>query len=326
MDRWSSAGGLRGKLSSRWVSWRHVCYSQRERCEVTTQCERREWVEVKVEWKEKQRTLRFQPHSTTLHNLNNAMNTSPSASLHALLLLSDSALPLGSFAFSSGLESFLAHNKQHHASSVSAKVQAFEAFLEHSLANVASTALPYVLTAYHHAEQLEDLDNDFDASTPCTVARRASITQGRALLTIWERVLSASASSSADSREAAKALTTFATASKTCKPDLYGLQSNSHFPPLFGLTCRALSLAESETAYLFLLNHAKALLSAAVRASVLGPYQSQSVLASEKLQRCIATCIKRESGRTAEEAAVTSPVMDLWMGRHELLYSRIFNS
>ena len=31
------------------------------------------------------------------------------------------------------------------------------------------------------------LDNDFDASTPCTVARRASIAQGRALLTVWER-------------------------------------------------------------------------------------------------------------------------------------------
>ncbi|KAK5691652.1 hypothetical protein LTR97_011649 [Elasticomyces elasticus] len=270
--------------------------------------------------------LSEQPHFVNLHKLNNAMNTSPSASLHALLLLSDSALPLGSFAFSSGLESFLAHNKQHHASSVSAKVQAFEAFLEHSLANVASTALPYVLTAYHHSEQLEDLDNDFDASTPCTVARRASITQGRALLTIWERAFSASVSSSADSQEAGEALTAFATASKTCKPDLYGLQLNSHFPPLFGLTCRALSLAESETAYLFLLNHAKALLSAAVRASVIGPYQSQSVLASEKLQRCIATCIKRETARTAEEAAVTSPVMDLWMGRHELLYSRIFNS
>ncbi|KAK4893159.1 hypothetical protein LTR27_008499 [Elasticomyces elasticus] len=322
MDWWSSAGALGGKLSSRLD---FLATGPPPRSENGVKSQR----SVKGEStrnRDDSNALSEQPHSINLYKLNNAMNTFPSASLHALLLLSDSALPLGSFAFSSGLESFLAHNKQHHAFSVSAKVQAFEAFLEHSLANVASTALPYVLTAYHHSEQLEDLDNDFDASTPCTVARRASITQGRALLTIWERALSASVSSSADSQEAAKALTAFATASKTCKPDLYGLQLNSHFPPLFGLTCRALSLAESETAYLYLLNHAKALLSAAVRASVLGPYQSQSVLASEKLQRCIATCIKRESGRTAEEAAVTSPVMDLWMGRHELLYSRIFNS
>lgn len=33
------------------------------------------------------------------------------AALHTLLLLADSALPLGSFAFSSGLESFLAHHR-----------------------------------------------------------------------------------------------------------------------------------------------------------------------------------------------------------------------
>ncbi|TKA72287.1 hypothetical protein B0A55_06192 [Friedmanniomyces simplex] len=256
------------------------------------------------------------------------MTATPSPSLHALLLLSDSALPLGSFAFSSGLESFLAHNKTRHSTS-SSKTRAFETFLEHSLANVASTALPYVLAAYHDdptLDRLEELDNDFDASTPCTVARRASTTQGRALLAIWERALSTSVSPSPDSQAAAKVLSAFATASKTSKPDVYGLQINAHFPPLFGLTCRALALSEAETAYLFLLNHAKALLSAGVRASVLGPYQSQAVLASARLQECIKTCIKLQDGRQVEDASVTAPVMDLWMGRHELLYSRIFNS
>jgi urease accessory protein UreF len=108
------------------------------------------------------------------------------ASLHALLLLSDSALPLGSFAFSSGLESFLAHRKQPNTQQ---RTKAFNLFLNHSLSNLASTALPYVLSAYHDASILEDLDNDVDASTPCTVARRASIAQGKALLTIWERAL-----------------------------------------------------------------------------------------------------------------------------------------
>jgi hypothetical protein len=108
------------------------------------------------------------------------------ASLHALLLLSDSALPLGSFAFSSGLESFLAHRKQPNTQQ---RTKAFNLFLNHSLSNIASTALPYVLSAYHDATILEDLDNDVDASTPCTVARRASIAQGKALLTIWERAL-----------------------------------------------------------------------------------------------------------------------------------------
>lgn len=245
--------------------------------------------------------------------------TSPS--LHALLLLSDSALPLGSFAFSSGLESFLAHNKHKHTNA-SAKLQAFDHFLEHSVANVASTALPYVISAYHDPTRLQDLDNDFDASTPCTVARRASTSQGRALLAIWERALSSSATTSA----AATEVTNFAALFKISKSDVFGLQLNGHFPPLFGAVCCALGLSEDDTAYLFLLNHAKAVLSAAVRASVLGPYHSQAMLASENLQASIKTCITRERPRKVEHAAVTVPVMDLWMGRHELLYSRIFNS
>ncbi|KAF2484593.1 hypothetical protein BDY17DRAFT_316389 [Neohortaea acidophila] len=252
--------------------------------------------------------------------------------LHALLLLSDSALPLGSFAFSSGLESFLAHHKHNSASH---RLQAFDHFLEHSVANIASTAIPYVVSGYHNPDSLEELDNDFDASTPCTVARRASISQGKALLAIWDRALrsSLSPSSSPESQRAGAALTAFSAALKTSKPDALGLQMNAHFPSLFGAVCCALSLPEHEATYLFLLNHAKTLLSAAVRASVLGPYQSQAVLASARLQGWIEASIASTAGGiggkggiAVEDAAVTVPPMDLWMGRHELLYSRIFNS
>jgi urease accessory protein len=253
-----------------------------------------------------------------------------SGSLHSLLLLSDSALPLGSFAFSSGLESFLAHTKDatlaSHKVSSPVKLQAFNTFLEHSIHNVASTALPYVLRAYNDPTRdvLEDLDNDFDASTPCTVARRASITQGRALLTVWERALSPTASNISNS--AAQALTVFSASLKTNKPDANGLSLNAHFGPLFGFVCRALDISIEQTAYLFLLNHAKAVLSAAVRASVIGPYQSWANVGSAEVQGWIKQSVKLCKHRKVEDAAVTVPVMDLWMGRHELLYSRIFNS
>lgn len=243
-----------------------------------------------------------------------------SSSLHALLLLSDSALPLGSFAFSSGLESFLAHSKH---SSVSARVQAFDGFLHQSIENLASTALPYVVTAYHHPASLQQLDNDFDASTPCTVARRASTAQGRALSAIWEKALVSSAD---DQLEASSAMTSFAAVVKRPHSNAYGLQVNAHFPPAFGVVCRALGLTVEDAAYIFLLNHAKAVLSAAVRASVMGPYQSQSILADTKLQDHIKLMYARYNATRVDEAAVTVPMMDIWMGRHELLYSRIFNS
>jgi urease accessory protein len=253
------------------------------------------------------------------------MATPPNPSLHFLFLLSDSALPLGSFAFSSGLESYLAHHKPPFPSPTTPPLD-FHFFLQSSIRNLASTSLPYVLTAYTHPERLETLDNDFDASTSCTVGRRASVAQGKALLSLWERAFAVSCIPSSTTSPAITAITSFAASFKTSKPDHWGLKLNAHFPPLFGGLCKALALSEEETAYLFLCNHAKSVLSAAVRAGVMGPYLSHGVLASEKLQNIIRGCVVGERGTRVEDAGLSVPVMDLWVGRHELLYSRIFNS
>ncbi|KAK6440094.1 hypothetical protein LTR95_003677 [Oleoguttula sp. CCFEE 5521] len=267
--------------------------------------------------------------------------TQSTTALHALLLLSDSALPLGSFAFSSGLESFLAHRKSKTGANRTPgppngtvqDIEYFHAFLELSLENLASTALPYVTTSARSGcdadvkQVLLDLDNDFDASTPCTVARRASISQGKALLAIWERALCSSASATEKSLALASAVSDCALLVKASKPGTLLTSSyNGHLPPLFGAVASAMGLDIGHTSYLFLLNHAKAILSAAVRASVLGPYQSQSVLASSSLQAHIKVLIEHYGAVNAEDAAVSVPTMDVWMGRHELLYSRIFNS
>lgn len=80
------------------------------------------------------------------------------------------------------------------------------------------------------------------------------------------------------------------------------------------------------TAYTFMLNHAKAVLSAAVRASVMGPYQAQTFLASDEIRNLINERIRLDFYTRPEDAGQVAPVLDLWLGRHELLYSRIFNS
>lgn len=96
--------------------------------------------------------------------------------------------------------------------------------------------------------------------------------------------------------------------------------------PLFGAISNLVGLSLRQTAYIFMMGHVKALISAAVRASMFGPYQAQKVLASTQVQQLITAAIDREWDTPIERAGQTMPVMDLWIGRHEVLYSRIFNS
>ena len=241
----------------------------------------------------------------------------PITTAHALLLLSDSALPLGSFAFSSGLESYLAHRP-------SRPVPSILSFLSLSLSSVTSTLLPYLLTAFKEPTALASLDDTLDACTLCHVARRASIAQGCALLTLWERAFRATVDSEVP---AALVLARFAKDLKEGSgTELDREVRGGHFAPIWGVVTVAMGISITDSAYAFLLGHAKAVLSAAVRASLVGPYQAQSVLAGEWLRQKIAKCLEDNWEIHIDDAGQVVPLMDIWIGRHEKLYSRIFNS
>lgn len=195
--------------------------------------------------------------------------------------------------------------------------------------------MPYLLAAYRSPAELETLDNDLDASTPCTVARRASVAQGRALLGVWEKsfrpsyILTGDNTTnhlSADAQSAVTAIEEFSEALKISGYDNDSLGPNGHFAPLWGVVCAAMGIEIGLTAYTFMLNHAKAVLSAAVRASVMGPYQAQTFLASDEIRSLINERIRHDFDTRPADAGQVAPVLDLWLGRHELLYSRIFNS
>lgn len=257
-----------------------------------------------------------------------------SPTMHFLLLLADSALPLGSFAFSSGLESYLAHAK-FPASASSRRPPSFDVFLPLSISSYASTTLPFLLAAYRDPSLLAELDDALDAAVICTVGKRASVAQGRALLGIWERSFSASSSSTNNSIDnnnnnndtvVLQALADYTRLLRTPTQADNLPPVAAHLAPLFGVISSLLGLSLDQTAYVFMLGHVKALVSAAVRANLMGPYAAQKVLASATTQDMIATAIKREWATPYEEAGQSVPVMDLWIGRHEMLYSRIFNS
>ncbi|AEO56459.1 hypothetical protein MYCTH_46086, partial [Thermothelomyces thermophilus ATCC 42464] len=247
---------------------------------------------------------------------------------HFLLLLSDSALPLGSFAFSSGLESYLAHQKI-----TFRRPSSFASFLPLSVSSYASTNLPFALAAHRDPSfsNLAALDDALDAAIVCTVGKRASVAQGRALLSVWERAF-AGALAEAGIGTGTGTGTGTAPADSGYTPEEEEEDPArpppvaAHLAPLFGAICALVGLSLEQTAYVFLLGHVKALVSAAVRAGMFGPYQAQKTLASGEVQGLIAAMVEREWATPVEEAGQSVPVMDLWVGRHEVLYSRIFNS
>ena len=131
------------------------------------------------------------------------------AETYILLLLSDSNLPTGSFVSSSGLESYVKHG---FTSSSSSAVVATVEFVRNSLASYARSALPFVsdvhravmeYSSYQETDgkegvgtdkrlddilkTLTDLDGLYQAMTLNHVSRRASMSQGVALLTLYSK-------------------------------------------------------------------------------------------------------------------------------------------
>ena len=196
------------------------------------------------------------------------------------------------------------------------------------MSSYASTTLPFVLAAHRAPGALAALDDQLDAAIVCAVGRRASTAQGRALLGIWERSFASVAPAEAVAvlRPYAALLRASGTGSAAAGAGEAPPLVSAHLGPLFGAVAALVGLTLQQAAYVFMLGHVKALVSAAVRASMFGPYQAQKVLASPEVQAMINCAIEREWDTPVEEAAQTVPVMDLWIGRHELLYSRIFNS
>lgn len=77
--------------------------------------------------------------------------------------------------------------------------------------------------------------------------------------------------------------------------------------------------------YVFLLNHAKAVMSAAVRLGLVGPYQSQAILAASSTRQLLRNILGEVQNLDIDDAGQTWALLDVYQGRQEILYSRVFN-
>lgn len=137
---------------------------------------------------------------------------SDSDETYILLLLSDSNLPTGSFVASSGFESYIKHGFPSTDSSESRSntgTQRTLTFVRDSIAAYARNALPFVSDVHRvmdhflqeisgekehvdqildaHLKKLQELDELYDVMTLNHVTKRASKSQGVALLTLYSK-------------------------------------------------------------------------------------------------------------------------------------------
>ena len=213
----------------------------------------------------------------------------PADSDWLLWQLMDSAFPTGGFAHSAGLEAAWQHGEIRHRDHLLS-------FAEAGLLQLGHAALPFVTTAHAEPDRVAELDRLCDVFTSNHVANRASRLQGRAFLTAAQKIFEVSLSES---------------------PFL-------HIAPVFGASLRQLNVTGETAARLFFFSHLRSVLAAAVRLNIVGPMEAQILQRrlSPVADKIIADC----GALTVDDIAQTSPLLDLWQGAQDRLYSRLFQS
>ncbi|KAF8605346.1 hypothetical protein BDV93DRAFT_554721 [Ceratobasidium sp. AG-I] len=266
---------------------------------------------------------------------------------YLLMILSDGNLPTGSFVASAGLESYIKHGHPPGASST-APVSTIN-FMRDSVQSYARSALPFARDAHELAKRyknqpeltheeavnsLQELDDLYDAMTLNHVARRASKTQGVALLTLYSRgftrpVYLGSAAESESQSESRRRVGLLIDALKTSirKGDVQG-----HLPICWGVLTSSLELSVDRSMEVHLFLHARSLLSSAIRLNSLGPYSAQQLLLHivRPLVREISVVQPKgavlDGLEEGDGPANTWPLGEILAARHDLQHSRIFNS
>lgn len=207
--------------------------------------------------------------------------------------LVDSAFPTGGFAHSGGLEAALQHGEVTSRASL-------RAFLETALLQAGRGALPFALAAHRDPDALAPLDDRCHAFLSNHVANRASRLQGRALFSAARRIFPAQPGS------------------------VWPNPPHAHFAPAFGYVFGRLGVPIDTTARAFLFNHLRSLLASAVRLNLIGPMEAQSM--QFQLAHAAEQARERFSTLSLEDVSQPAPLLELFQGAHERLYSRLFQS
>lgn len=214
----------------------------------------------------------------------------------------DSILPTGGFAHSYGLEAAV-------QAQIVLNSEALEAFAINILENTGSLLLPFVYNSHKYPtiENWIKLDQILHATLTNGVSRKASISQGSALL----RVASTVFTEIVDLKQM-----------RACarKPETVHV----HHASVFGIVCGLLGFDSFTTQQAYLFVTLRDLLSAATRLNLIGPLEAASI--QHRISKVAERILKRHMDRPIEEANQCVPLLDTVQGCHDYLFSRLFCS
>jgi urease accessory protein len=211
--------------------------------------------------------------------------------------LADSAFPTGGFAHSGGLEPAWRHGELRGGADLAD-------FIRASLVQLGRASLPFMTSVHASPETFAAADRLCDVFTANHVANRASRLQGQALLASADRVFAGPSRPSL----------------RRAVPD----PEFGHLAPVFGRVTRWLEIEAESAGRLFFFGHLRGLVSAAVRLGIVGPLEAQSLQAG--LGPAAAEILANGRAFGLDDLAQTAPLLDLWQGAHDRLYSRLFQS
>jgi urease accessory protein len=208
--------------------------------------------------------------------------------------LADSAFPAGSFGHSGGLEAAWQLGE------ISSR-SAFEAFLLTALQQLSRAALPFVLESHRMPERFSEIDEYCEVFLSNHVANRGSRQLGKSFLVAAEQ--------SFPSKSLSK---------------LRGSGIVGHFAPVFGIVARLLEVDAESSARLFVFIQLRGFIASSVRLGIIGPLEGQRL--QFKLGSSAEQIARSSLNLKLEDAAHTAPLLDLWQGAHDRLYSRLFQT
>lgn len=210
--------------------------------------------------------------------------------------LVDSAFPTGGFAHSGGLEAAWQHGEVRTRAELGS-------FLSAALEQISHSQVPFVTAVHDAPATFNATDRLCDAFTTNHVANRASRSQGRALLTAAERIFGLNGCEDLET---------------TVKPPF------AHLAPTFGYVTGRLGIARETGVEMFVFSHLRSLLAAAVRLNITGPMEAQML--QFRLGESAATACRRGLTLGLDDVAQTAPLLEVWQGAQDRLYSRLFQS